>query len=184
MWTVKILCLISSFCLVCCIDVFCLSFVYKQQHKHFIGTAFILSISSHSLRGCTPSIIYSNSCSNIEILVLISIQLAADNWQMGMQNRKLSLSAWFKLSWIYVTRLVKGNKIYSSVSFNWFRWFNAMYRKRETENPNLVRDLRLMGRDNSWRAQCSDICVSYYIPFSPQVIKARCKVAHYCECWY
>lgn len=110
MWTVRILHLISSFCLVCCIDVFCLSFFYKKQCKHFRGTAFIPSIYSHSLRGCTPAIIYNNSCSNIEILVLISIQLAADNWQICIQSRQLSLSAWFKLSWIYVTRLWKEKK--------------------------------------------------------------------------
>lgn len=117
MWTVKILHLVSSFYLVCCIDVFYLPFVYKQQCKHFRGTASIPPIYSDSLRGCTPAIIYNNSCSNMEILVVISIQLAADNWQISMPNRQLSLSAWFKLSWMYVTRLVKGNKIYNSGSF-------------------------------------------------------------------
>lgn len=104
MWTVKILHLIPSFCLGCFINVFCLSFVYKQQCKHFRGTVFIPSIYSHSLKGCTPAIIYNNSYLNIEILFLISIQLAADNWQISMQNRQLSLSTWFKLSWIYFTR--------------------------------------------------------------------------------
>lgn len=58
-----------------------------------------------------------------------------------------------------------------------------MYRKRETENPNLVRDLDLIGRDNSWRAQCSDIHISHYIPFTLQLIRALCKVAHYCHCY-
>lgn len=78
---------------------------------------------------------------------------------------------------------MKGNKIYNSGSFNCLRQFTATDRKRDIENPNLAGDLHLIGRDNSWKTQCSYIQVSYYIPFSPQVIKALRKVAHYCECY-
>lgn len=106
----------------------------------------------------------------------------ADNWQIIMQNRKLSLSAWFKLSWIYVTRLVKGNKIQNSDSLNCLRQFSAIYRVRKEENHNMVGDLHLMGRDNIWKAQYSDNHVSHYLPFSPNVIKALHKVPHCWEC--
>lgn len=49
--TLRVLYLVSSFLLVCCTDVFCLSFVFKQQCKHFRGpgltpSMYVLSVSS------------------------------------------------------------------------------------------------------------------------------------------
>lgn len=47
--TQRVLYLISSFLLVHCIDVFCLTFVLKQQHKHLRGIACIPSVHTHSV---------------------------------------------------------------------------------------------------------------------------------------
>lgn len=64
--TVRVLYLISSFLLVCCIDVFCLSFFFKQQHKHFRGAACIPSIYVHSL---------SSFMALLQLLTIIRVQI-------------------------------------------------------------------------------------------------------------